>query len=542
MRPSPSRRASGWFAGTLAFVAAFWLLDLVVLRAGTPDPLDDSWEYGVVARALLGGHGFRTPVIHPPLWTLRDAANTVPVLVHGPLLPILLAPILAVFGPGAFDHLAWLSALFAGVAAMFVYRLGERAHSQAAGAAAAGLFTLAPLTINAVHHDIALTLGALLLAVALDQLFRKQPHVNRAAIALGLGMLVRPEFVLALPLLAPVAGASLWRFVLVSLAFTVPWALHTILSTGSPFFNLSSYLLIGYWGTRPGISVMRDFALPPAAWPNALISALPSLVSKWLNFLPHAVKRFLLTPAGGTGWLAPLGLLFAVQGPRGRLLATTSAALSFIPLVIMTVTLYDARYLMPFMAVFALGAATGASEMSGWLPGFARRPRAWMGLLLLMTLPSTGPALHDAWSGARDARTRLAAERAGLLALGARPPGGPVPVVVSDTPDFVAFTLHRSTLWLTRAEYDTLPAWDGRGDIATAFHTRLLRTPGDVTWFHAADGRGSALPQVSGAASAAGDSLKPEVRHALKPVHGAKSNSHAPHPRPHVSVKRHGRR
>src|SRR5258708_14468255 len=105
MLDSRGARVRPWRRGVLAFAAAFWLFDLVVLRAGVPDPLDDTWEYGVVARALLAGRGFVTGVIHPPLWSLRDAHGAVPVLVHAPRLPLLLAPLLRAFGPGRLLHL-----------------------------------------------------------------------------------------------------------------------------------------------------------------------------------------------------------------------------------------------------------------------------------------------------------------------------------------------------------------------------------------------------------------------------------------------------
>src|SRR5512143_3264505 len=111
-----------------------WLA--AVLGAGVPDPLDDVGEYGVTARQLLAGHGFRTTVIHPPLWGLRDAALSVPVLVHGPLLPLLAAPALAALGAGALDHAAWPAALFAFLAAALVFRTGTRHFGPAAGAAA----------------------------------------------------------------------------------------------------------------------------------------------------------------------------------------------------------------------------------------------------------------------------------------------------------------------------------------------------------------------------------------------------------------------
>src|SRR5690348_16773737 len=166
----PTDRDAGvraWRRGVRLAAAAFWLFDLLALRAGVPDPLDDSWEYGVVARSLLAGHGFRTAVIHPPLWSLRDGANTVPVLVLGPLLPLALAPLLRAFGPGVLDHVAWLAAAFAWLAAAATFELGAAVAPPPVAAAAAALLTLSPLAIRAVHHDVALVAGAWLLAVAL---------------------------------------------------------------------------------------------------------------------------------------------------------------------------------------------------------------------------------------------------------------------------------------------------------------------------------------------------------------------------------------
>lgn len=488
MRPYATRRSGPWLAGTAAFLALFWLGDLAGLRAGVPDPLDDSWEYGVVARSLLAGQGFRTPVVHPPLWTLRDAEGTVPVLVHGPLVPVLVAPLVAVGGPGALDGVAWLAALFAAFAALALYRLGERWHAPPTGAAAALAFTLSPLTLRAVHHDVALPLGAWLLALALGQLARTRPRGLRAGLALGAGLLVRPEFLLVLPLLAWLAGPARRRFVLVTLAPLVPWMWHGWVHAGSPLFNLSSYLLIGYWGSRPEISVLRDFALPPRAWPQALAGELGELPGKWLAFFPRALKRVLLAPSPFTGWLAPLGALLALQGPASRPLALAGTALAMLPLAIMTVTLFDERYVVPFLPVFALAAARGAAESVEWLPAFARRPRAWLSAFVLLLALTALPALE---AGRREgvlARARLRAERTALAALPAAVTGGNP--VFTDTPDFVAWTLRRPSVWVTRAEYTALPP---AGGAPAPRSDRPARRDDDATWFHEADGRGAPL-------------------------------------------------
>lgn len=494
MRALRDDRSRPWRVGALVFAIAFWVVDLTLLRAGVPDALDDTWEYGVVARALLWGDGFRTLVVHPPLWSLRDAQGSVPLLVHGPLLPVLLAPFVGVFGAFALDHVAWLAALFAVLAAVAIARLGERLTSPPVGAAAAALFTLSPLTIRAVHHDVALLAGAWTLAFSLEHLVRTRPAAARAGVALGIGALARPEFLLAAPVLVALAKGVRARFALAFGACVLPWAWHGIVHAGSPWFNLSSYLLIGYWAARPEISVMRDFDLPPRLWSRELLGAFTTLPAKWLDFAPHALKRALAAPTGTTGWLALLGWLTALQSPRVESFARAAFALALIPIAIMTATLYDARYLVPFVGLWALGAARGANEITEWLPWWLRRPRAWFGATALLVLPATGPALNEAWREARVAETRLAAERAALgcgpgRVARAYPRRGMPPAAYSDTPDFVAWTTQRSTVWLTREEYAALPA---AGDTAAArtVGTRPVRSAEALAWFHTRDGRG----------------------------------------------------
>src|SRR5262249_51386441 len=124
MMDARDRSVRRWLFSALVFAALFWSFDLAVLRAGVPDPLDDTWEYGVAARHLLDGAGFRTRVIHPPLLELINEQSSVPVLVHGPLLPVLCAPLVA--ATGGIDGVAWLAALFALAAAWLTFRIGAR--------------------------------------------------------------------------------------------------------------------------------------------------------------------------------------------------------------------------------------------------------------------------------------------------------------------------------------------------------------------------------------------------------------------------------
>jgi len=481
--PRESSR-SPWVTGVLGFAIAWWIVDLAGLRSGAPDPLDDTWEYGAAARALLQGHGFRTPVIHPPLWTLRDATNHVPVLIHGPLVPLLLAPLLAILGPRALDGIAWLAAAGAIATLPSLVRLGERCGDAAIGAAAAIVWTLAPLTLHSVHHDVSLPIGAALLVAAIELLTRSASRPLAAGLALGLATLARPELLAALPIAALAAGTGGWPLLLGAAFPLVPWWIHHALAVGQPLFNLSSYLILGYGGGRPGIDVLRDFGLPPARFGATLAASLPAVLAKCAAYAPHALKRVLLAPIAALGWLAVVGAAFAIAARATRGVALLVVAIAAIPLAVMSLTLYDDRYLVPFLPLFALGAARGAHDLAAHLPPWARRPRAWIGLLVLVLLPATAPAAREEAAEAAHARTVLAGERAAiarwsaaLAAAEGRPSAAPDHVLFSDTPDLVAWTTGRPTVWLVPAELGRLPV--------TATADRPARPDALHTWFHA---------------------------------------------------------
>jgi len=467
-------RARIWLLAVLILVALFWAFDLARLHAGVPDPLDDTWEYGVTSRHLLLGDGFRTSVIHPPLWGLRDAALTVPVLVHGPLLPLLFAPALALLGAGALDQVAWLAAIFALLTALLLCRLGTRHFGPAVGAAAALLFTLAPLTLRAVHHDVSLVAGAFLLLLVFDLLARDHPRPTAAAFVLGLGMLVRAEMGLALVGLSMLAGGMGTVTLVLGMALVCgAWWWHNWSATGSPFFNLSAYLLVGYSERWPGISVLRDFTLAPGQWPRLLLEQAPGLPQKAQANLPHALKRALLAPSALTGWLAAIGLAVGVARASTRWVAVAAFVCALVPVAVMSFTLYDSRYLVPFLPLWALSAAVGAEWLWGRLPRVGRT-RGWLLALALLMLPATVIALRQETREARALAIRLAAERATLAPRVT--PAATLPrltrfglerpveathaaprLMFSDTPDFVAWTTGRPTVWVTRDEYARLP-------------------------------------------------------------------------------------
>lgn len=454
-----------WIAVLLA-AAAYWAVNLGLFGQGTPHLLDDTWEYAVAAEHLLAGDGFVTRVIHPPLWGLADSALRVPLLIHGPLLPVLFAPALALAGPGVVDQVAWLAAAFAVITAVLVYRLAARHFGQAAGVAAALLYTLSPLTLEAVHHDVALTAGAAFLAASLLALFPgedllgpREPRAFLAGLLLGAGYLVRPEFLLLVVLLPFAVPARAWTAVFGFTLVALPWWVHHALAAGTPWFSLSSYLVIGYHGGYPDLTVLRDFDLPPSAWPAALRDALPELPAKWAQTLPRALKRALLAPWGPAGALAALGFLAALFSRPHRRLAAWGLGTALIPVAVMTLTIYDERYLSPFMPIWCTAAAAGAAALAARLPAWVRAPRVWITLLALLALPPAAAAWIAAGRDAPAARSALDAERAALADRADRTKDAGVRVqpMFSDTPDFAAWTTGRSVVWLTREEYSALP-------------------------------------------------------------------------------------
>lgn len=471
---SQPRGSSGspWVLGTVAFAVAWWTFDLLLLRAGTPDRLDTTWEYGVAARALLEGHGFRTLVIHPPLWTLRDAANTVPVLIHGPLLPLLLAPFLALFGPRSLDAIAWLAAAGAVAAVPPLVRLGERCGHAAIGAGAALVWTLAPRTLHSVHHDAALPVAAALLVAALELLTRPEPRPLAAGLALGFAALARPEMLGVLPIAALGAGPAFGWLLLGALLPLLPWWIHDALATGLPFFDLSSCVLLG-----PG--ALHDFTLTPARLGPAFAAWLPQGLAKGIAFAPRALARALLAPTGSLGWLAMVGAAFGIAARATRRVAWLVVGVALLPIVVLSLTGGDGRSLVPFLPLYALGAARGLDAACGMLPAWARRPRFTIGLLLLVLVPVTGPATREEAVHAREARALLAEERSRLAAWSSGLPSAGstgASLLFSDTPGLVAWTIRRPTVWLAPEETRLLPA------TATAGHP--ARPDSLHTWFH----------------------------------------------------------
>lgn len=484
--PQVSEAGSRALAAALVAALLYWIVDLAVLRGGTPHPLDDLWEDALIAQRLLAGDGFRTSMLYPPLWGMRDPATlTIPVLVHGPLVPLLLAPLLLLFGAGVVDQLAWLGAAAALGAAWCAGRLAQRAAGSTAAVVTVLLVTLSPVMLDAVHHSHSVALGAFALAAALDALMRERPRALTAGVVLGLGYLTRPELMLAAPLLILGAGlhwAAAARFVAAFVACALPWWIHHALLVGSPFFNLSTYTLLSYSREHPGPSLMRDFGLPPAEWPQRFAAEYRMVLGKLLDHLPRAIRRLAVTPTPLTGWLIAAGFVLWSARPGFRRIAAALFLAGLIPLATMTLTVPQKLYVVPFLPLYALGAAVGTRALHEWFGGRLLNGRTWAVIAIVLAFASAVPALMVAMHEGRAARELLASERAALAPLRADARVTPPEPMFSDRPDFVAWTTARPTFWVTEQEHDALYPLDA---------TRVERPPGlpprrdaSRTWFH----------------------------------------------------------
>jgi hypothetical protein len=348
-----------------------------------------------------------------------------------------------------------------------------------------------------VHNDATLVLGAFLLLLAFDLLARDRPRPTAAAIVLGLGVLVRTVMTLALFGLSMLAGGAGAVTLVLGMAMVAgAWWWHNWSATGSPLFSLSTYLLVGYSERWPGLSVLRDFSLTPAQWPRVLLELAPELPRKARAHLLHTLGLAILAPSALTGWLAAVGLLVGAARASTRWVAIAAFVCALVPVAVIAFTALDPRYLVPYLPLWALSAAVAAEWLWGRIPR-AGRTLGWLPVLTLLMLLATVPALQRGAREAREFAALLATERAALAARitpaatlprltasGLERPPGEAPtaprLMFSDTPDFVAWTTGRPTLWVSRDEYARLPA----PGLTGSTDSPPARGTADDTWFH----------------------------------------------------------
>lgn len=465
-----------------AACALWWVGVLLAVPGGSPELLSDAWEYALFARHLAEGWGFRTSAIHPPLWPLHDERLTVPMLVHGPMLPCLITPFLLISRDAAVAAIPWIAALFATLTGVTLYRVASRMAGGPAGAAAVLLFTLSPLAIHAVLSDPSFAIGAFWSALAIERL--AAGRAVQAGLACGAGTLVRPEFLLVAPLLALAAQGAGWRLLAGAVLPWLPWAWHQTAASGVPAFNLSSYLLIAFTPAYPDLSALRDFDLRIDRWHAVLLRELPGLWTKWLHAAPRALKHMIVAPGAATGWLAVLALLAARRGALAPLLPGARVVLVMaVPPLLMIAAQHRPDFMTTLLPLWALLAVLGALFLAG--PRDASRRRWVLIALVVLAIPGAWRAVGDHAFSAAMWRDWLARERSVLMS----PPGPGLsggahgPLIFTDAPGFLSWTTGRTAVWVTQAELERfyLEVRTGRRVLPPGFPPQIAEA---ATWFH----------------------------------------------------------
>ncbi len=259
-------------------------------------PLDDSWIHMQFARNLAEGRGFAfnpgVPVSGStaPLWTL---------LLGGAFAIFGAQPVLAKgLGLAATVGTAWLAGRLAEI-------WTER---RPLGLLASGLTALAGPMVWGALSGMEVSLAALLVTAALVSHATGRPV--RAAGALGLGALARPEAVLLLPLFW-LSGALTWRRGVTWLAPVAaclgPWVAFNLATTGTPLPATAAAKieggLVGFLaGVREPLATMVftrpwQFLSEWARWLWQVNALLPILLLPGLWWLGRRWGRAALAPA-----------------------------------------------------------------------------------------------------------------------------------------------------------------------------------------------------------------------------------------------------
>lgn len=221
------RRVSG-FAARLAIIAGFAaVLRAVVLgrRWGRELLMNDSFYYSGQARQLAGGEWFREILVDQP------GAE------HGPLLPIVLAPV-----SWMDDYVSWqrlVTALIGVAVVVAIGILGRRIGGDRVGLVAAGIAAVYPNLWMSDGLVMSESLAALLVALVLIGLGSTIDRPGTApalgfGVAVGLAALTRSELLLIAPLGALVMWRwqTGWRVIAVGLAATAvtiaPWVVFNL--------------------------------------------------------------------------------------------------------------------------------------------------------------------------------------------------------------------------------------------------------------------------------------------------------------------------
>ena len=490
------------FTGLVLFAAAVWMFHAwwTIARFDRARFTYDSAQYALAARELATTGRLATPYSY--VGPLRESARPpYPLLAGHPLVPILEAPVFAVFGAEAWISIvpALLCHLLAVVlAAMLVLESGGSIFlAAAAGVTLAGsplMLAYATEGLSEMPFTAAWT-AAMLFLVRLRRSSGEAPRATTVlppvalGILLGIAHLARPVVVPTLPLwLAAAAwsappGKRLRNALLVGAGF-VPFASALVLykwrAAGHPFSEVGNIMLLVGLAPEFGEYDVARLLHPPDA--IAWIRAHPgALVAKLAQNVPLMVKQSLHLG----GWAVGLGFLWSVARPvrdgRGPIRLVAGGSLALLALFC-ALTLARPHYLFPMLPTVV---ALSTISLAGLLRATRIPTLAAHGLLLAMLSWASWRPLLAEWSRARaGARPAEFTERevAGLGAiLSRRLPEGTI--VSSDMAPWISWYANRASVNLPYAVQDLAELRDRHGVSAVVLTNEwLIQRPGNEAW------------------------------------------------------------
>jgi len=480
-------------AGVLAAAQLGW----TILRLDRPWFSYDSALYALAGRELAETGHLTTPYAY--VGTLLPGAEPpFPQIAGHPLLPLLEAPLFALFGPRPWLSLVWpLLAFLCTVvfATSLTWRAGGRLHHAVlAGIALAAMPSmLANATdgLSEMPFTAAWTAALLLLAG-----YRWKPSSGTLGTLLGIAHLARPVVAPTLPVwVAVVAWGSppgtRARHVLRLLGGFLPFAAvlfaYKWLTTGSPFTEVGQLMLLTGLSPDFGAHDVARLLHPPSA--GAWIAQHPDLFARklstnLLDLLPQALSL--------GGWLPGLGFAWFVlgRGPGERTALRIVVATTFAALVLLAAcTLPRAHYLFPMLPAMV---ALGTVGLANLLARLRLRPRTVTAVLAVVLAWSSLRPLALEWTrraGPAPGRfTESALRRSGREIARAFGPGT---LVTSDLAPWVSWYAGLPTVNLPRRIED-LDELRGDHGLAGVVLTNewLVHRPEDAEWGRAFEGVG----------------------------------------------------
>ncbi len=429
-------------------------------RPDTFSPLGDIWDYAQQGRQLVRGEGFSSQFTYPIL--MKQDAGHVPYsnLWRPPGYPWLASMAFRISGNFNLSSLILLGCLFYILTAGLMVRIVEEWIDTSYGWLAGLAWLLAPAVQGSAFSGLSEPVYSFLVALLGYQVIigTRQGwapiRTGVLGVLTGIAWLTRTETIFLIPVLLVYLFINLskeirWKLLglyLLTLVLTMsPWWIRNMMVTGHPLFNMSYDLWGMFTPTWPGwyrFRMVTDSGFPIGHWEEVLFKwgkqlllNLKFIMSIHAFLVPLAVIGFFVTrlewkkthpgvwilPALGLSWL---GLSLTEPGLR--------FFLGLAPLVMALGTVYLIRL------VQWAGKATIIKTMS-WV----------MMVIVGFSVPILEVTLGDKPQNQSQIMKPM------WLTEGQLPQIARTGVLITDTPDFVAWYGDHRTVWLPRK--DDLP-------------------------------------------------------------------------------------